>query len=311
MSGSTLIMRHSGPIPVDGNLAAFPRGGVAPRDRLKRLVDEYGHGSATRLPQHRNPGLEIVYLRHGHLNWEYEGRRESLPPDSVFFTLPWETHGSSSEFEPGHEWYFAVLRLKGRNLGHPGTFSFPRQLELSAPDSRSIISLLRKAPRRVWPATPVIRSIFPALIGELDGAGPFHERYVTQLLALLVVELARILSSGENPPSIVNPASAKLAKFLAELENRCDEPWILDSMAAHVGLKRTQFSALFRHHTGDTPILYLNRLRVEKARRLLASTQSPITDIALECGFASSQYFSGVFRSLTGKTASAYRKGLR
>ncbi len=304
-------MRQSGPIPADGNLAAFPRGGVAPRDRLTRLVDEYGHGSARRLPQHRNPGLEIVYLRHGHLNWEYEGRRETLPPDSVFFTLPWETHGSSSEFEPGHEWYFVVLRLNGNNLSQPGPFSFPRQLGLSAPDSRSIATHLRNAPRRVWPATPLIRSLFPSLVQELDITGPFHERYVAQLLALLVVELARILSSCTMPLPPVNPAFSKLKKFLIELETRCDEPWILDSMAAHVGLKRTQFSALFHHQTGDTPILYLNRLRVEKARRLLISTQRPITEISLECGFASSQYFAGVFRAITGKSASAYRRGIR
>ena len=304
-------MRQSGPIPADGNLAAFPRGGVAPRDRLTRLVDEYGHGSARRLPQHRNPGLEIVYLRHGHLNWEYEGRRETLSPDSVFFTLPWETHGSSSEFEPGHEWYFAVLRLTGKNLSQPGSFLFPRQLGLSAPDSRSIATHLRNAPRRVWPATPLIRSLFPSLVQELDITGPFHERYVAQLLALLVIELARILSSSNAPSQHVNRASSTINKFLAELESRCEEPWILDSMAAHVGLKRTQFSTLFHHHTGDTPILYLNRLRIEKARRLLVSTQRPITEIAFECGFASSQYFAGVFRALTGKTASAYRRGIR
>jgi AraC family L-rhamnose operon regulatory protein RhaS len=79
-------------------------------------------------------------------------------------------------------------------------------------------------------------------------------------------------------------------------------------MAAHVGLKRTQFSELIHHHTGDSPMLHLNRLRVAKARKLLASTRRSVTEIAYECGFTSSQYFADVFHTLTGKTASSFRK---
>ena len=155
----------------------------------------------------------------------------------------------------------------------------------------------------------MIRSLFPTLIQELDGNGPFHERYVEQVLALLVLELARILSLS-SPSSLDNRTTVRINTLLSHLENRCDEPWTLDGMAAQVGLKRTQFSTLFLHQTGDTPILHLNRLRVEKARHLLTSTRRPITEIAFECGFASSQYFADVFHSFTGKTASAYRKAI-
>lgn len=161
-------------------------------------------------------------------------------------------------------------------------------------------------PRRAWPAGPMIPALLPALIRELDAAGPLHEAYATRLASLLVVELGRIVAVGLAAPDS-DPASSHLATFLTNLEGRCDEPWTLATMASTVGLKRTQFAAYFKHHTGDTPIRYLNRLRVERARKLLLGTHRPITDIAFDCGFSSCQYFASVFLEFTGLSASAYR----
>lgn len=298
---------RSGPIPLEGHPSLFPRGGTAPRDRLHRLIDEYGHGSSRRLPLHRNPGLEIVYLKHGHLVWQYEGHKETLTPDTIFFTLPWEAHGSASEFEPGHEWFFAVLNLKGLHLDQPGPFTFPAGLAIPDATARSFCHLLRTSSKRVWPATTMIRNLFPALIRELEAQGPFHERYATHMTSLLVIELARILAAGteSNKPS---SAADRIGAFLTELERRYDEPWTLEGMAEQTGLKRTQFSALFHHHTGDTPVIYLNRLRIKQARQLLSTTDHPITEIAFDCGFSSCQYFANVFHAFTGTTASSYRR---
>jgi transcriptional regulator GlxA family with amidase domain len=47
---------------------------------------------------------------------------------------------------------------------------------------------------------------------------------------------------------------------------------------------------------------------VERARRLLRTTNLSVTEIALACGFASSQHFARVFQQFTGVTASAYRQ---
>jgi len=167
-------MKPTGPMPVDGDIAAFPRGGRTPPGPLGGLIDEYGHGSARRLPLHRNPGLEIVYLRHGRLTWQYEGRQAALTPGSVFFTLPWEIHGSTSEFEPGHEWFFVVLRTPGKSLRQQAPLGFPRGLGLPGPTMRTLGALLRKAPQRVWPASPMLGTLLPALVRELDAAGPLH-----------------------------------------------------------------------------------------------------------------------------------------
>ena len=56
-----------------------------------------------------------------------------------------------------------------------------------------------------------------------------------------------------------------------------------------------------------SPVVSLGRLRLEAARGLLSETSRPVTEIAFEVGFNSSQYFSTVFLQYTGLTPSGFR----
>jgi AraC family transcriptional regulator len=78
-------------------------------------------------------------------------------------------------------------------------------------------------------------------------------------------------------------------------------------LARVVGLSRFHLQRLFRADTGQTLGAYVTALRLARARHLLAATRLDITEIALECGFASGQHFATVFRREQGVTPSAYR----
>ena len=95
--------------------------------------------------------------------------------------------------------------------------------------------------------------------------------------------------------------------FLNRLHHELDEPWTLEAMAAQAGLKRTRFAHHCRKLTNLAPMAYLQHLRVEKAKRLLTANKQNITAIALDCGFASSAYFSSVFRAATGRSPRGWR----
>ncbi len=96
-------------------------------------------------------------------------------------------------------------------------------------------------------------------------------------------------------------AERAVEQFLEELEHALDEPWTLERMAAAAGLKRSRFEHYVRRLRNMTPVQYLAARRVERARRLLRERpELSITEIALECGFSSGQYFATVFRRLTG-----------
>ena len=56
---------------------------------------------------------------------------------------------------------------------------------------------------------------------------------------------------------------------------------------------------------------YVRQRRLLLAARKLTLTDTPVTDIALNCGFASPSYFTRHFRLLTGTTPTQYRENIR
>lgn len=64
----------------------------------------------------------------------------------------------------------------------------------------------------------------------------------------------------------------------------------------------------FHQNVGMTPVAYLTSIRLKYAEELLKSCHKSITDIALESGFSSAQYFSFVFHNYYGKCPSEYRR---
>jgi AraC-like DNA-binding protein len=77
------------------------------------------------------------------------------------------------------------------------------------------------------------------------------------------------------------------------------------------GVQRSQLSNTVQKLTGCTPMEYIGRLRIERAKTLLRETDIKVIDIAFECGFGSSQYFANTFRHAVGETPSNYRKRCR
>ena len=90
-----------------------------------------------------------------------------------------------------------------------------------------------------------------------------------------------------------------------------DQDLRLDDIAAGVGLSIGFFHRAFRQTTGETPLGYIQRQRIEEAMRLLALQDLSITEIVMKVGFLSPSHFARLFRRQTGMTPSQYRNGKR
>lgn len=272
-------------------------------------VAEFGYWPPQKhrsLGSHRNNGLEIVLIRRGQLLWQVEGRAEAVPAGSVFFTWPWETHGSMRQSEPGCELYYAVLRLDrayphptARPRMHP-SLECPRSLELL------IREHLLNTERHAWPATHRLAVMLPMLVEELRRADP-EPASVVSLSRLVIVELIRS-TTGEGRAPQLPAASERVRQFVERLADECDRAWSLAEMAAACQLGRSRFASILLELTGDTPRMVLNRLRIDRATHLIRATDWPITRVAMECGFSSSQHFANVFKQYTGHAASKLRR---
>ena len=94
-------------------------------------------------------------------------------------------------------------------------------------------------------------------------------------------------------------------KFIRE---HAHEPIEVAEIAKHVAISRRTLETKFRGAIGRTPALELRRVRIELAKKLLAETNDPITNVVFAAGFNSRQVFSSLFRRVTGMTPSEYRR---
>jgi AraC-like DNA-binding protein len=82
----------------------------------------------------------------------------------------------------------------------------------------------------------------------------------------------------------------------------------LEEVAAHLGMKPTYFSRVFKQATGRCFIEFVNRLRISKSCELLADGDKPVTDVCFESGFNNISNFNRRFQQLKGMTPSHYRR---
>ena len=98
-----------------------------------------------------------------------------------------------------------------------------------------------------------------------------------------------------------------LRNVLAFIEENLAQPLTLAELAGQAALSEYHFARMFRQSMGLAPHQYVMQRRMEKAKALIQHTTTPLTDIALACGFNSGSHFSNRFRSMTGITPSQLR----
>lgn len=99
----------------------------------------------------------------------------------------------------------------------------------------------------------------------------------------------------------------RLAAARDEIHARHAEPLTIDELARRAGVSRFHFVRLFRDLYGAPPHAYLQRVRLDRAKALLA-TDRPVTDVCFEVGFSSLGSFSTLFAERVGCPPGAWRR---
>ena len=92
------------------------------------------------------------------------------------------------------------------------------------------------------------------------------------------------------------------------IQSHIREDISLETVAEKVHLSHTYFSMLFKKETGRNFIDYVIWARMEEAKRLLAESQMPVSDIAEAVGYLDIRSFSKRFKKEVGITPSHFRK---
>ena len=101
---------------------------------------------------------------------------------------------------------------------------------------------------------------------------------------------------------------ARVNRVIDYIEQNLAEPMPLAHLAEVACFSPYHFHRIFKALTGETLTAFVQRLRTERAASmLLTQPETPITHIALDCGFASSASFARVFKGTFGMSASEWR----
>jgi transcriptional regulator GlxA family with amidase domain len=100
----------------------------------------------------------------------------------------------------------------------------------------------------------------------------------------------------------------EIVKIQDWLETNFKKSVSIDTLAKVFNLGRRTLSRRFKMATGDTPLEYLQRLRIENAKRLLESSSHTFSEITWDVGYNDISSFQRLFSKATGLSPGAYRK---
>jgi len=289
------------------------------------------------LAWHRNEGLELTYLAAGRMPLAVQEQRCTLRPNQFALTRPWQAHRLGDPTVPASRLIWLILDVKVRRPHQ--AWRWPPWLLMAEAERDQLAHTLRHSRAPVCEADEPTAHAFERLAewigqhgscrwqdtaserGHLrpdaapDDAAPLDDalpdaawtRLKLAINELLLCVAQRLADQPIELDASLARTEHSVELFLTqELPSRLAEPWDLPRMAAACGLGKTRFVEHTRRLLNASPTEHLTRLRVQAAHRLLQQPRRKrsLSDIALACGFSSSQYFATVFRRHTGLTPS-------
>lgn len=140
---------------------------------------------------------------------------------------------------------------------------------------------------------------------ECAALAPGHEVALRAKLLETMVFLARAYTGSDTTEA---HALLRVGNVIGALENDFSKEWKLEELLAIAHMSRSNLMRVFRRATGQTPIEYLVRLRIQRAMEMLRNGSLSITEIALEVGFNDSNYFTRQFRRIVGESPRSFRQ---
>ena len=269
------------------------------------------HAQEWGLTWHRNEGIELTFLERGSVAFAVDDHRTRLRADDLTVTRPWQRHRVGDPHVEAGRLHWLILDLGVRRPHQP--WRWPAWLVLTKSDREELTDYLRHNERPMWAATPEIRHCFQRIAGavENDRHGEQASRLAALINELFVLALEMFRQRRVTLDTSLASTERTVELFWADLQRSSDHlaaPWTVEAMARQCGLGVTRFIHHSKQLTNATPITHLTQCRLEAAALLLrAAPGRSILDVALACGFSSSQYFATLFRRQFGSTPTAYR----
>lgn len=297
-------------------LSAWTRRGYPGRDLGDALpqVCSVGGWDATRpqdwgLKLHCNEGVKIAYLQRGTLTLVLDGEKHVLTAGQMFVVRPWQLHAMGDPHVEPSQIVWTLFDM-GTRRPHD-QWQWPDWLAWPERDRDSLTRFLSRNEQPFYQASKGVAQAFEDIAAIVAGNQIERDELKLRLAISMMMLQFKLQLETEGPvlDSALAESRRTVAIFLDRLKLALGEKWTLENMAAECNLSRTRFTEHCLALTNTSPVRYLQALRLDGARNLLErEPDMSVTEVAYECGFSSSQYFSTSFRKRFGMSPQATRR---
>ncbi len=255
----------------------------------------------TRDSWQEHDGVEFLFMLAGEACWEFSDERLAQIKGGQAFVFPaGSRHRIVNGVYPPGRALWIVFNAAGSEGQRQGLMSqaelrsmmqetegLRSPVNLDGPAVKALAELSQRlGDDRIFLGSPILKAeirsrLYAALIGLWSGAANRRDK-----------------AGGSEQVKI----------FETSLRRDLSERIPIEELARDTGYGHSQLYALFKREAGMSPNDYRQRLRIKQSCRLLLETRRPVTEIGLDFGFSSSQYFSRVFKKYVGTSPSEYRR---
>ena len=150
----------------------------------------------------------------------------------------------------------------------------------------------------------IVEHLAATMDTECTDQPPGWEVAVRAKLLELMVFLARAYTTSD---TIEAQALLRVGQVIGALEQNYAQDWTIDDLLQIAHMSRSNLMRTFHKATGQSPIDYLIRLRIQRAITLLSQSTLNVTEIAFAVGFKDSNYFTRQFKRIIGSSPRDFR----
>lgn len=246
--------------------------------------------------------IEILYLDKGFQYYFVNNKQYFLESGDLLIILPNEKHYPINFFENRGRLYWLIIDIS----------NIDEFLSYKKEESNTILNLLidnSKDNKKIKLNAKVhLENIF-----KIYSNMPDNQLHFFIQKAKIEFEIARLLINIIHKQvsiyDLENSYSHRINKCVKYIRNNIFEKNLtIKEVSKIASLSESYFIKTFKKEVGLPPKDYINKIKIDVAKKEIQTNSKSITYLAYELNFSSSQYFSRVFKKYVGKTPSEYKQ---
>jgi len=269
------------------------------------LIDKFITPYSTNLHQHNF--IELAYTFYGEVTHFVNGEKLEVSRGDLIFINYNQTH----EYVVKDEMCICNILIEPKFLCEEliNSFNALDLLTLSAfsefsSSSPEFVPFVRFPQEQI----PTIENLIHAMIREYEQKDIGYKGALKAMCEQLLIYVFRQMRTNASTREMLKSLDKISPKLLEDIQNACSEKISMAEYARRCFYAPSYFSRHFKNSCGCTFTEYVQKTRIEKAKRLIVETEKNIDEIAWEVGYHDKKQFYSVFTKYCGKTPGEFRK---